>query len=568
MDCDVVSGCGADGRGCDPLTRCISNGCTPCPSPGYVGDGSKGCVPQLVTLNLACGAGSAPRTIDLTSGVYEYRTSVPVLCQVATLSAAGPADTQLEIDGVTMEPGATWSSSLLHIGENPIKLVVTTQSGRSSAYQLKLERAGSKCDYIKASNAGTDDSFGFRIAAEGDTLLVGAPFEGSDGSSPDNNGLRNAGAAYLFKLEGDKWLEKQLIKAEPPLESDMFGASVAISGDIMVIGAPRYNLMLFKVVPPTGPGHAYVFTRARPGAVWKQETELKPTDGSGADMFGFHVAVHGQTVLVGAPYDSTGGSHAGAVYSFERNNGSWSQQKIVVSNPSAEASLGVSVAIEGDLLVAGAMQDSSAAEMAGSAYVFARSGGSWNEQERLQAPSPKALATFGMSVAVQRGSILVTAPGLDLRGRQTPPGEAFLFQVDPGSSKWTVKQQLRGAAPRSVDLFGGSAALTPSAIVVGANGDASSSRGIDGDPNRNDATLAGAAYLFARQGSDYVQSAYLKAFNADADDNYGHSVTATESYLAVGSPFESGGQHGVHSQDDANGASNEARASGVVYVYR
>jgi hypothetical protein len=391
------------------------------------------------------------RKLELTAGVYEYRSSVPMLCQSATLTAAGPANTLIEVDGKSLEPGTAWSSPLLHIGDNPVKLVLTAQSGRSSSYQLKIERDGSKCDYLKASNAGTDDSFGFSIAAEGNRLLIGAPFEASDGTSPDNNNLRNSGAAYVFELEGDKWVEKQLIKAAQPAEGDMFGGSVAMSGDLLVVGAPRYNMMLFKVVPPTGPGTAYVFRRE--GGVWKQDGQLNPSEGAGADMFGFHVSVHGDSVLVGAPYDSTGGSHAGAVYSFAKTNGVWSQQqKIISSTPVAEASFGVSNAIEKDTFVAGAMQDPSMGEAAGSAYVFTRTGGMWVEQERLFAPSPKALATFGMNVQIHSGRILVTAPGLDLRQRQTPAGEAYLFEPDAASGKRVVTARLRAcsvAPPRS-----------------------------------------------------------------------------------------------------------------------
>jgi hypothetical protein len=200
--------------------------------------------------------------------------------------------------------------------------------------------------------------------------------------------------------------------------------------------------------------------------------------------------------------------------------------------------------------------------------VFARNAGVWSEQERLQAPSPKALATFGMSVAVHTGRIVVTAPGLDLRQRQTPAGEAFLFQRAAGASKWNMTGQYHAAVPRSVDLFGGSLALNSSAIIIGANGDGSSSRGIDGDPGRNDAALAGAAYVFGIQGTAYLQSAYLKAFNAETNDSFGHATAATESFVAIGAPFESSGQRNVSGQDEANGLDESAQSSGAVYVYR
>jgi hypothetical protein len=303
--------------------------------------------------------------------------------------------------------------------------------------------------------------------------------------------------------------------------------------------------------------------------VWKQEGILNPSAGSGADMFGFHVAVHGETVLVGAPYDSQGGSHAGAVYSFVRSGGAWTlQQKVLASSPVTESSLGVTMALEGDVFVAGAMQDSSVAEAAGSAYIFARSAGVWTQQERLQAPTPRALATFGTISAIHRGQVLVAAPGLDLRQRQTPPGAAYLFRPDPVTNKWGMVAQFQSAVPRSNDLFGGSLAITASAIMVGANGDSSTSRGVDGDSSRTDAPLSGAAYSFGLQGSDYVQTAYLKAFNAEANDGFGHSIAATEAYLAVGAPFESSSQPGASSQDAADGSSNSAPSSGAVYVYR
>lgn len=568
--CEFVSDCGADGSGCDPLTRCVLSGgnertCTPCPQ-GYVGDGRRGCIPQLETLDVTCGE-DAPRAVELTSGIYEYRMVVPLLCQRVTLMAAGPDNTQLEIDGVTVEPGRSRASELLRIGDNTVKLVVTAPSGRSSSYQLKLERAGSKSDYLKASNARADASFGFTMAADGPTLIVTAPFESSDSTAGDNLNALNAGAAYAFELEDDKWIQKQLLKADAPREGEMFGMSAALAGDVLVIGAPRFNLMLFKVVAPREPGAAHVFRRK--GSTWVHEQLLRPSEGSGADMFGADVAVHGETVLVGAPYDSAGGSHAGAIYSFVQRDGSWVQdQKLLARAPIAESSLGLTLAVDGDVFVAGALQDSSEEEAAGSAYVFVRDAGAWTEAQRLVAPTPKARATFGAAVAIEGDRVLVTAPGLDLRQRQTPAGEAFLFTRDRSSNAWTFTQQFRATVPYTQDLFGGAAALISNGLIITANGDASSSRGADGNPQRGDAPLSGAAYVYALQGAEYVLSAYLKSFNSDEGDNFGHSVAATDTFVAIAGPFESSSQRGVSSQDQANGSDNSANASGAVYVYR
>jgi hypothetical protein len=192
----------------------------------------------------------------------------------------------------------------------------------------------------------------------------------------------------------------------------------------------------------------------------------------------------------------------------------------------------------------------------------------WSEQQRLTASSQKALATFGISVAINMGRILVGAPALDLRGRQTPPGEAYLFKFDPGTRQWNSSLPLRAAVPRPIDLFGASIGLTSTALVIGSNGDASTARGIDGDASRSDGSLVGAAYMFALQGSDYVPSAFIKAFNSETDDNFGHTLVTTESYVAVAAPFESGAGRSPSSQDAVDVSNNSARSSGAVYVYR
>jgi hypothetical protein len=570
--CERVSGCGEDGAsGCDRLTQCKLDAanqatCTDCPA-GYIGNGSRGCTPQLESLTVSCGADGEPRTMMLTPGVYEYRMGLPMLCLQVTLLVTSPASTSLEVDGATVDSAAPWTSPPLHIGENAIKVVVTSQFGRSSAYQLKLDRAGASTEYLKASNAESDDSFGFRISADGSTLIAGAPFEDSSpGASGDDNSVDDGGGAYAFELEAGKWVEKQIVKPDSLRPNDGFGMAVAVSGDILVVGAPRHNIMLFTITSPTQSGVAYVFTRQ--AGVWKQEAMLSPSNG-GADMFGFQVSVHGETVVVGAPYDSEAASHAGAAYTFTRSGGAWTaQQKLFAKNPVAEASFGTSVSIEGDTLVVGAMQDPTVAEAAGSAEVFTRSAGTWTQQARLQAPSPRALATFGMHVTLHAGQVFVGAPGLDLRQRPTPAGEAYMFQLDPSTASWLMMGRFRAEATRAADLFGGAIAATSTAVIIGANGDASSARGADGDASRTDAKLAGAGYVFGLQGSAYAQSAYLKAFNAEEDDGFGHSVAATETFVAIAAPFESSRQRGVSTQEAADGASNAARSSGAVYVYR
>jgi hypothetical protein len=107
-------------------------------------------------------------------------------------------------------------------------------------------------------------------------------------------------------------------------------------------------------------------------------------------------------------------------------------------------------------------------------------------------------------------------------------------------------------------------ALRGSTLVIGANGDASGSRGAAGDPSRTDATRAGALHLYAKRSKEWVLTAYLKAANADAEDGFGQQVALADDLLLTGAPFEDGESHSINGDASTNGAGN----SGALYVYR
>lgn len=123
---------------------------------------------------------------------------------------------------------------------------------------------------------------------------------------------------------------------------------------------------------------------------------------------------------------------------------------------------------------------------------------------------------------------------------------------------------LTAAYPRAADAFGSGVALSQSALVVGANGDASGSRGAGGDPIRSDALRSGATVVYAKQSGKWVPTAFLKADNAEAGDIFGQSVALSEDALVIGAPFEASAAEGI----DGDQSSNGAPRSGAVYVYR
>ena len=175
---------------------------------------------------------------------------------------------------------------------------------------------GRRPQELLPSNTTTGASFGWSVAVHGDVMVVGAPGDSSKGN--------NAGAAYVFRAQDGTWEEEQkLFARDGDLTSDEtefaeFGSSVAISGETIVIGA-RSDL---ETDVFAGAAHVFRFDRG----AWLEETKLRPSDGSRLDYFGTSVAIDGDTILIGAPEvdsDETSSRNIGAAYIFQRTEGQW-----------------------------------------------------------------------------------------------------------------------------------------------------------------------------------------------------------------------------------------------------
>ena len=206
--------------------------------------------------------------------------------------------------------------------------------------------------YVKPSGVGVTqvgDNFGISVAISGDTIVVGADGEDSSTTGIDstpNESAAIAGAAYVFTRSAGVWSQQAYLKPAvvgTTQVSDEFGWSVAVDGDVVVVGAygegsstTGINSSPNELAP--GAGAAYVFRRN--AAVWSQEAYLKPAavgTTQANDHFGYSVSVSGDTVVVGAPEEDSstvgvnstpleGASDSGAAYVFIRNGGVWSQQ--------------------------------------------------------------------------------------------------------------------------------------------------------------------------------------------------------------------------------------------------
>lgn len=305
-----------------------------------------------------------------------------------------------------------------------------------------------------------------------------------------------------------------------------FGQAVAVSGDRMLVGAP------FDDDQGAASGSAYVF--ALVDGAWALEAKLLPADGASGARFGWSVALDGDTALVGSLLGAAGAVTSGAAYVFDASSGGWSQQaKLVPADPSPYQYFGVSAALDGDVLVVGAYGDSSAGSNKGSAYVYARDAGVWSQQAKL---GPNVLSSgdrFGLSVSVADDTIVVGSPYDDVLADNA--GAAYVFVRD--ATVWSLEEKLFSSVPGGSHYFGWSVSVSGDHALIGAIGESS---------------FRGGASVFTRDAGDWTRQAHLVASDGASPDFFGSAVALHGATALVGS------RH-----DDA-----AATDSGSAYVFR
>ena len=323
------------------------------------------------------------------------------------------------------------------------------------------------------------------------------------------------------------FIDEQKLTASDGAGIDLFGVSVAFSGSTIVVGAP-FDSIGFN----NNQGSAYVFNRQ--GGSWVETQKLTASDGAGGELFGFSVAFSGSTIVVGAQADNIGANLLqGSAYVFNRQGGSWVEtQKLTASDAAAGDQFGNVVAISGSTIVVNGIIDSVGDNFAqGSVYVFSHQGGSWVETQKLTASDGAELDQFGVSVAISSSTIVVGAPFDDVDGIFNQ-GSAYVFNRQGGS--WVETQKLTANDGTPGDQFGQSAAVSGSTIVVGAIGDT-----VNGIPTQ------GSAYVFNRQGGNWVETQKLTVSDLAESDLFGSSVAVSGSTIVVGAIFaDIGGNSG------------------------
>ena len=250
-------------------------------------------------------------------------------------------------------------------------------------------------------------------------------FEGNTavfGAWGDDDNGRDSGSAYVFTRTSGIWTEQQKLSPSDGQAGTLFGFVVAVDGDTVVIGAWGDD--------DNGPfsGSAYVFTRT--SGVWTEQQKLSPSDGGVNDEFGLSVSVDGSTAVIGSHWHDAVGEDSGAAYVFTRSAGVWTeQQKLTPSDATAIDEFGESVAVDGDTVVVSAWLDDENGDNSGSIYVFTRSGGVWTERLKLLASDGQAedhLGYFRPGLQLSGSTVVAGAPQDTTPGE---PGAAYVFDV-------------------------------------------------------------------------------------------------------------------------------------------
>ena len=318
---------------------------------------------------------------------------------------------------------------------------------------------------LTASDGAFMDQFGASVSISGDTLVIGARYDDGD-----------QGSAYIFeKPMGGGWTdmtETAKLTASDGASLDQFGVSVSISGDIVVIGARGSDS--FR-------GAAYVYEKPVSGWVDMTETaKLTTSDSAASQVFGSSVAICGDTIVVGADGDTENGFKSGAAYVFEKPVGGWKDKtetaKLLASDGAAYDDFGASVTISGDTVIVGANGDDLTYPGQGSAYVFVKPVGGWvkmTETAKLTASDGSASDYFGAFVAIDGNTVVIGSPGVDITNEVTiyNVGRAYVFEKPLGG--WvdmTETAKLNASDGDANSGFGAAVDISLDTVAIGAWG--------------------------------------------------------------------------------------------------
>ena len=381
--------------------------------------------------------------------------------------------------------------SIISIFSLATTLVLTTLPAYAHKYTQQAK--------LIADDGAANDFFGYSVALSENTALVGAY------RADDNTRGNDVGAAYVFTRSKNTWIQQAKLTAADGAADDTFGGKVALSGNTAVVGVIRDD----DEVKGENSGSAYVFTRT--GNRWSQQAKLTASDAAEGDSFGWSIAISGDTLVLGAPYDDDKGKNSGSVYIFSRTGTSWTQQAKLTANDGSPGDLfGISAAISGNTILVGADLNEEKGFNAGAAYVFTRTGNTWSQQAKLTATDGAEGDIFGVRVALDGNTALISARRDDDEVMGVDAGSAYIFTRT--GTTWSQQAKLTAPDGTADDRFGRSVALAGDTALIGAMF----------QDNRGE--NSGSAYVYKRSGNSWQFKSQLSAADGAKGDVFGWNV--------------------------------------------
>jgi len=308
---------------------------------------------------------------------------------------------------------------------------------------------------LLASDGAEDDQFGYSVSISGNVAVVSAPF--------DDDLASDSGSAYIYRFNGTDWVEEQKLVVSDGVAADRFGRSVSVFDDVIMVGASG-------VSGANGRNYGAVYVFRLDGSVWIQQQKLLTSDGAKSDSFGWSVSVSNNTVLVGAKGNDDHGLSSGSAYVFSFNGVDWSgEQKLTASDAEQWEQFGWSVDVASDVAVIGANQDNDSGLNSGSAYVFRFNGVNWIEEKKLLASDGAEGDKFASIVSIDGNTAVVGAQFHDWEG-STDLGAAYVYRFN-GIDDWIEERKFKGDDSYRLDEFGSAVAVSENKTLVGALGE-------------------------------------------------------------------------------------------------
>lgn len=491
-----------------------------------------------VCVDLVSSVTASAGTLAFDPSLFAYDLATGLQANAIALTPTTAVGVVLTVNGATAGSGAA-STIALPLGETVITLAASL-GDVSVSYAITVHRdfTSSLNRYLKASNAQENAGYGTSVAIDGDTIVVGAPYESSDASATattSNTNATQSGAAYVLVRENGQWRQQAFVKPTYQIAATC-GNVVGISGDTLMVACRDEN-----VGGKTRAGAIHVYVRD--GDTWTLQQTLVSDHPRDLANFGWAAAIEGDQIVVGAPYESNDGTEnltneAGAVYVFERADGVWSQSGFLQPNDGQYA-FGKQVAIAGTTLTATDLYSSKA-------YLFSREAGVWTRQPDLVPADTSAFV--GLALAMTEDTVAIGGVGSVAVFERTAAG-------------WAEQPRIAAPNPPASTVFGTKLAIDGNVMVIGDTSDSGDATSTVDDRNSN-ARDSGAVYVYAKTGEAWSFIAFFKASNGASQDQLGDAVAVSGDTVVAAATWEGG-----DATSTLDATNDNQPLSGAAYVF-